>query len=218
MAIGPAPRSSWVIVAPFALPGEKIRVRVYRSSRLHSFADLLDVISPNAELRDNSRIQCQYFGKCSGCQYQVCFSLLPTSEYSIGQMLSYESQLDIKRNIVIKAYHNFSSKLLPFTYVLSLRYKHIELPKSDVPTVHPTIGSPLQYSYRTKITPHFEAPPKRARETEGANPLTIKPDWLKIGFNEIGKRTVLDIEVRASARSTVTCLMFFRNAQLLHLS
>lgn len=24
---------------------------------------------------------------------------------------------------------------------------------------------------------------------------TGKPDWLKIGFNEIGRRTVLDIEV-----------------------
>jgi tRNA (uracil-5-)-methyltransferase len=24
---------------------------------------------------------------------------------------------------------------------------------------------------------------------------TDKPDWLKIGFNEIGRRTVLDIEV-----------------------
>lgn len=118
LAIGPAPRSSWVIVAPFALPGEKIRVRVYRSSRLHSFADLLDVISPNAELRDNNRIQCQYFGKCSGCQYQVCLYLLLVSEYSIRQMLSYESQLDIKRDVVIKAYHNFSSKWLSTIYVL----------------------------------------------------------------------------------------------------
>ncbi|KAL4069155.1 S-adenosyl-L-methionine-dependent methyltransferase [Scleroderma citrinum] len=163
LALGPVPHSSWVIITPFALPGEKIRVRVYRNSRLHSFADLLDVISTNPELRDNDRIKCQYFGKCSGCQYQ---------------MLSYEDQLDIKRDVVIKAYHNFS-----------------KIPKSEVPTVHPTIGSPLQYRYRTKITPHFDAPPKRAREAEGANPITtIKPDWLKIGFNEIGKRTVLDIE------------------------
>ncbi|KAI5997783.1 tRNA methyltransferase [Pisolithus orientalis] len=162
LAIGPDPRNSWVIVVPFALPGERVRVRVYRSSRLHSFADLLEVVSPNLELRGNSRVRCKYFGKCSGCQYQ---------------MLSYESQLDIKRNVVIKAYQNFSGLI-----------------ESSIPTVLPTIGSPLQYNYRTKITPHFEAAPKRARQTESADASTSKPDWLKIGFNEIGKRTVMDIE------------------------
>lgn len=162
LAIGPDPHNSWVIVAPFALPGERIRVRVYRSSRLHSFADLLEVVSPNLELRDDSRIGCKYFSKCSGCQYQ---------------MLSYESQLDIKRNVVTKAYRNFSG-----------------LPESSIPNVLPTIGSPLQYNYRTKITPHFEAPPRRARQTEFTDANISKPDWLKIGFNEIGKRTVMDIE------------------------
>ncbi|KAG6333304.1 hypothetical protein ID866_5781 [Astraeus odoratus] len=162
LALGPASHSAWVIVAPFALPGETIRVRVYRSSRLHSFADTLEVISPNPELRDNSRVQCKYFGKCSGCQYQ---------------MLSYSSQLDIKRDVVIKAYQNFST-----------------LTPSAVPTVLATIGSPLQYNYRTKITPHFEAPPKWARTIENTSPSKSKPDWLKIGFNEIGRRTVMDIE------------------------
>ncbi|KAI5986391.1 S-adenosyl-L-methionine-dependent methyltransferase [Pisolithus albus] len=162
LAIGPDPHNAWVIVAPFALPGERIRVRVYRSSRLHSFADLLEVVSPNLELRDDSRIACKYFGKCSGCQYQ---------------MLSYESQLDIKRNVVTKAYRNFSGLL-----------------ESSIPNVLPTIGSPLQYNYRTKITPHFEAPPRRARQTESTDTDISKPDWLKIGFNEIGKRTVMDIE------------------------
>ncbi|KAH7923776.1 tRNA methyltransferase [Leucogyrophana mollusca] len=165
LALAPAPHPPWVIVAPFALPGEKISVRVYRSSRLHSFADLLSVDTPNLTLRDPTRVRCKYFGKCSGCQYQ---------------MLSYESQLDIKRNVVIKAYQNFSS-----------------LPESSIPSVLPTIASPLQYNYRTKITPHFEAPPKRAkkaREAEGFADSDTKPDWLNIGFNQIGKRSVMDIE------------------------
>ena len=72
LALGPAPRSDWVIVAPFALPGERIRVRVYRNARLHSFADLVSVLSSNPDLRDDRRVQCKYFGQCSGCQYQVC--------------------------------------------------------------------------------------------------------------------------------------------------
>ncbi|KAJ8594394.1 S-adenosyl-L-methionine-dependent methyltransferase [Rhizopogon salebrosus TDB-379] len=164
LAHSPAPHPPWVIVAPFALPGERIRVRVYRSARLHSFADLVEVITPSPDLRDDSRIKCRYFGKCSGCQYQ---------------MLSYDSQLEIKRDVVIKAYQNFSN-----------------LPNESIPEVLPTIASPLQYGYRTKITPHFEAAPKKARkEAESGLADSIdKPDWLKIGFNEIGRRTVLDIE------------------------
>lgn len=59
-----------------------------------------------------------------------------------------------------------------------------------MPTVLPTIASPKQYHYRTKITPHFEAPPKKARD----NPIP-NPDWLKIGFNETGRKSVVDIEV-----------------------
>lgn len=71
LARSPASHPPWVIVAPFALPGERIRVQVYRSARLHSFADLVEVIIPNHDLRDDSRVKCRYFGKCSGCQYQV---------------------------------------------------------------------------------------------------------------------------------------------------
>lgn len=103
LAHSPASSSPWVIVAPFALPGERIRVRVYRSSRLHSFADLLEVVSPNLDLRDDSRAKCRYFGQCSGCQYQ---------------MLSYDTQLGIKRNVVIKAYENFSSTPFIQTFLI----------------------------------------------------------------------------------------------------
>lgn len=65
-------RKPWVILAPLALPGERIRVRVYYNTRLYSRADLLEIIEPNDELRDMSRVKCKYFGKCGGCQYQVC--------------------------------------------------------------------------------------------------------------------------------------------------
>ncbi len=58
------------------------------------------------------------------------------------QMLDYQTQLNHKKTIVEKAYKNFSD-LLP------------EL----VPKVEDTIGSPLQYGYRTKLTPHFDTPP-----------------------------------------------------------
>ncbi|KAJ7185134.1 hypothetical protein GGX14DRAFT_383695, partial [Mycena pura] len=51
----------WVVVVPFALPGETIRVKVYRNARMHSVADLLEITTPNLELRDNSRVQCKLF-------------------------------------------------------------------------------------------------------------------------------------------------------------
>ncbi|OBZ78615.1 tRNA (uracil(54)-C(5))-methyltransferase [Grifola frondosa] len=84
----------WVVVTPLALPGETIRARIYRNARLHSYADLLNVVEPNLEWRDMTRVKCKYFGKCAGCQYQ---------------MLSYEKQLDLKRTVVVKAYNNYSS-------------------------------------------------------------------------------------------------------------
>ncbi|KAG5640537.1 hypothetical protein DXG03_008174 [Asterophora parasitica] len=157
----------WTVVVPFALPKEKIRARIYRNARLHSFADLLEVITPNPELRDQSRVKCQYFGTCAGCQYQ---------------MLSYPTQLDLKRDVVVKAYKNFS-----------------KLSEDRVPEILPTIGSPLEYGYRTKLTPHFEAPPKKAKPSDTQD----KPDWLKIGFNRIGTSKTMDIEECPIATSVI---------------
>ena len=71
----------------------------------------------------------------------------------------------------------------------------IDLPKSQVPTIQPTIASPLQYAYRTKITPHFEAPPRKFQKIAAEERSEGKPHWLKIGFNMVGKRQVMDIEV-----------------------
>lgn len=77
LSVAPAPHRPWVIITPHALPGEKIRVRVYDNGRLSSQADLLEVIEPNPEWRDMARVKCKYFTQCSGCQYQVRPRLLP---------------------------------------------------------------------------------------------------------------------------------------------
>ncbi|EKM60644.1 uncharacterized protein PHACADRAFT_82639 [Phanerochaete carnosa HHB-10118-sp] len=160
LAVAPAPHPPWVIVTPFALPGETIRARVYSHGYFYSRADLLEIIKPNPELRDDSRVKCKHFSKCAGCQYQ---------------MLSYETQLDLKRNVIIKAYKNFA-----------------DLPASAVPEVQPTISSPLQYGYRTKITPHFDNPQSMIKQH--GLPTDGKPAWFKIGFNSAGSRHPMDIE------------------------
>jgi len=60
-----------------------------------------------------------------------------------------------------------------------------------MPRILSTIPSPLQYAYRTKLTPHFDAPPKSARE---GSRFTEKPDWLHIEFNRIGAGGGMDME------------------------
>jgi tRNA (uracil-5-)-methyltransferase len=111
-------------------------------------------------------------------------------------MLSYPVQLELKRTVVIKAFQNFSGDSTRNLSLLKMNQYFLGLPESSLPPIHPTIASPLQYGYRTKITPHFEAPPKKFRRPNDASThVKEKPDWLKIGFNRIGQRHVMDIEV-----------------------
>ncbi|QRV76828.1 tRNA (Uracil-5-)-methyltransferase [Ceratobasidium sp. AG-Ba] len=166
LSVYTTPQGPWAVIVPFALPGEKIRTKIYRSSRLHSFGDLLQVLEPNSKLRDDSLIRCKYFGKCAGCQHQ---------------MISYETQLLMKKEIVRKAFQNFSG-----------------LAAEDLPTTLDTMPSPRQFNYRTKITPHFDAPPSN-RVRRGGKAKTAAKDadanWeLRVGFNQMGRRNVLDIE------------------------
>jgi tRNA/tmRNA/rRNA uracil-C5-methylase (TrmA/RlmC/RlmD family) len=57
----------WVVMVAFALPGERVRARVYRNHANYSEADLVEVLSPSPH-----RIEprCGLFGRCGGCQYQ----------------------------------------------------------------------------------------------------------------------------------------------------
>jgi tRNA (uracil-5-)-methyltransferase len=93
------------------------------------------------------------------------------------QMLPYDHQLQHKKSIVEKAYRNFSN-----------------LPPELLPVIGDTIGSPLQYGYRTKLTPHFDGPPD-ARRSDGRNGIkrTFK-EVPPIGFMKKGTRITIDIE------------------------
>lgn len=65
-ALGRLPDGRALFV-PFALPGEKVRVRLVEEKRGHARAELLEVITPSAE-RISPR--CIHFGLCGGCHYQ----------------------------------------------------------------------------------------------------------------------------------------------------
>jgi 23S rRNA (uracil1939-C5)-methyltransferase/tRNA (uracil-5-)-methyltransferase len=109
----------WVVMVAFALPGERVRARVFRNHRNYSEADLVEVLSPSAH-----RIapRCPLFGRCGGCQYQN---------------LAYEEQLSWKRRQVAELLQHMAGLSVP---------------------VSPVIGSPRPFGYRSKITPHYNAP------------------------------------------------------------
>ena len=163
--LGLSPNSDHVYVVPFTAPGDVVRAKVVNHFVVENYTltDFINVIKPS-RLRDDSRIGCRYFAKCSGCQLQ---------------MLSYKDQLAHKKTIIERAYKNFSA-LVP------------EL----IPEIGDTIGSPLQYSYRTKLTPHFDRPPgimSRAARRLGSGEhgfVEVPP----IGFMQKGRRRTIDIE------------------------
>jgi tRNA (uracil-5-)-methyltransferase len=96
------------------------------------------------------------------------------------QHLPYAYQLEHKRTVVERAYQNFSN-----------------LPASSVPKVGDTVGSPLIYGYRTKLTPHFDGPPMARKELKNIrmNGQTVNwPAVPNIGFMLKGTRKTMDIE------------------------
>lgn len=160
-----------VYVVPFALPGDLVQAKIINlyPEEHYSMTDCVKIITPSPQ-RDDSLVKCPYFGKCAGCQIQ---------------MLPYELQLQHKKTIVEKAYHNFSGLI------------------SDVvPAVSETIGSPLQYGYRTKLTPHFNGPPgsmtrkvKRSHPSERKRFEQAPPiGFQQKGFYQKGTSKTIDIE------------------------
>ncbi|MGC8856334.1 MAG: class I SAM-dependent RNA methyltransferase [Anaerolineae bacterium] len=65
-AMGRLPDGRAVFV-PFALPGERVRLRLLEEKRGFARAELLDVLSASPE-RISPR--CRHFGSCGGCHYQ----------------------------------------------------------------------------------------------------------------------------------------------------
>jgi len=192
--------SAWVVMVPFALPGERVRARVFRNHKNFTEADLVAVLTPSPH-----RVQapCPLFGRCGGCQYQN---------------FTYAEQLAWKRRQV--------EELLK--YMASLEFP-----------VAPVIGSPREYGYRSKITPHFSPPrgganpPGEPRLGETPRPTLeeLSPSNFPIGFLRQGTRfDLLDVpqcpiatgaineklpEVRAKTRARAAAGEFKRDSTLL---
>lgn len=187
----PEREGGWVVMCAFALPGERVRARVFRNHKNFSEADLVTVLRPSPH---RIAAPCVVFGRCGGCQYQN---------------FAYDQQLRWKRQQV--------EELLKYM-------AGIEFP------VAPVIGSPQQYGYRSKITPHFN-PPRWHNAAPAEAPLALNETTFPIGFLRQGTRfDLVDVprceiatepintrlkEVRAETRERAGAGEFQRGATLL---
>jgi 23S rRNA (uracil1939-C5)-methyltransferase/tRNA (uracil-5-)-methyltransferase len=205
----------WVVMVPFALPGERVRARIFRNHQNYSEADLVAVLTPSPQRLPSPR--CPLFSRCGGCQYQH---------------LAYGEQLAWKQRQVAELLRHMAG---------------IDFP------VAPVIGSPREFGYRSKITPHFSAPSrgkivtepivprsgsKENREIAEQREVAALPSFtegplldLPIGFLKQGSRyEIVDVprceiatdaintrltEVRASVRARSLAGEFQRGATLL---
>lgn len=145
-----------VYTVPFALPGDIVRARIWPQDRLRLPYVVTDFVKVLKPSPSRDDAQIN-------CKYfQTCSGCQ-------FQMMTYKDQLAHKKTIVQKAFRLFSG-----------------LPSEAVPSVGDTIGSPLQYGYRTKLTPHFDGPPggRKATFTE------VPP----IGYSIKGRKKTMDIE------------------------
>jgi 23S rRNA (uracil1939-C5)-methyltransferase/tRNA (uracil-5-)-methyltransferase len=57
----------WVVMVPFVIPGERVKVRIFRNFQNYSDADLVEVLEASP---DRIEPKCPLYARCGGCQYQ----------------------------------------------------------------------------------------------------------------------------------------------------
>jgi 23S rRNA (uracil1939-C5)-methyltransferase/tRNA (uracil-5-)-methyltransferase len=90
----------WVVMVAFALPGERVRARVYRNHANYSEADLVEVLQASPHRVEP---RCPLFGRCGGCQYQN---------------LDYAKQLEWKRRQVAELVEHMAGLTLAVSPVI----------------------------------------------------------------------------------------------------
>jgi len=83
----------WVVFVSSALPGERVRVRIFRNHKNHSEADLVEVLDPSPHRVEP---RCELFGICGGCQYQnyAYDQQLEWKRTQVAELLSHMAQIE----------------------------------------------------------------------------------------------------------------------------
>lgn len=120
--------NEWVVMVRFALPGERVRARVYRNDKNFSEADLVEVITPSP---DRITAPCPVFTECGGCQYQhfEYSAQLEWKTKQVKELLWHMVRIDhpVQPAIASPKQYGYRSKLTP----------HFEVPRKGRPM---TIG------------------------------------------------------------------------------
>lgn len=84
-----------VVFVRYALPGERVRAKIYKEAKDYAMADPLEylVTSP-----DRISPPCPYFGLCGGCDYQ---------------MVAYDTQIEYKSALVLETFRRIGHIELP---------------------------------------------------------------------------------------------------------
>lgn len=155
-----------VAIIPKTVPGDLVSIRLRRHMDYAAEAELVAVTGRAG--KRNKRND----------RLVVCphFSTCSGCQF---QMMKYEHQLEFKQSVIQKAYRYFFPAALPML--------------SDF---GPVIGSPMEYSYRTKLTPHANVPntitesslpfPVGFKDVRPLRP-NVDVDWCPIAMNSINE-------------------------------
>ena len=106
--------AGWVVMVPFALPGERVRARVFRNHANFSEADLLSVVTASPH---RIAAPCPLFGRCGGCQYQnlAYAEQLRWKQRQVRELLQHMAGIDAEVAPVIASprEYGYRSKITP---------------------------------------------------------------------------------------------------------
>ncbi len=106
--------NDWVVFVPFALPGEKVRARVFRNHKNYSEADLVEVLEASPE-----RVHpfCALFGQCGGCQYQHLSydAQVQWKQRQVSELLKHMAKIEFPVEPVVRSPKTagYRSKITP---------------------------------------------------------------------------------------------------------
>ncbi|MGL4389005.1 MAG: class I SAM-dependent RNA methyltransferase, partial [Brevinema sp.] len=89
-----------VLFVRYVLPGEVVKVKIYKEAKDYAMADPIEIITPSPMRRE---APCEYFSMCGGCDYQ---------------MTDYPNQLQIKKYLVEETFRRIGNIDFPLTGIL----------------------------------------------------------------------------------------------------
>ncbi|MGL4562293.1 MAG: class I SAM-dependent RNA methyltransferase [Brevinema sp.] len=89
-----------VLFVRYVLPGEVVRVKIYKEAKDYAMADPLEIITPSPLRQEPT---CEYFAMCGGCDYQ---------------MTNYTHQLSIKKELVEETFRRIGNIEFSLTGIL----------------------------------------------------------------------------------------------------